>query len=50
MPAGLKRIYGKGHLHFLTFSCYRRIPLLEITRARDTFTESDLHICLGSGG
>lgn len=37
MPAGLKRIYGKGHLHFLTFSCYRRIPLLETTRARDTF-------------
>jgi hypothetical protein len=27
MPAGLKRYYGKGHLHFMTFSCYRRLPL-----------------------
>ena len=24
MPKGLKRYYGRGHLHFLTFSCYRR--------------------------
>jgi hypothetical protein len=28
MPKRLKRIYGFGHLHFLTFSCYRRLPLL----------------------
>ena len=35
MPAGLQRIYGKGHLHFITFSCYRRLPLLKIARARD---------------
>lgn len=35
MPAGLKRIYGRGHLHFLTFSCYRQLPLLKSTRARD---------------
>ena len=28
MPKGLKRYYGRGHLHFLTFSCYRRLPLL----------------------
>jgi hypothetical protein len=26
MPKGLKRYYGRGHLHFLTFSCYRRLP------------------------
>jgi len=26
MPAGLKRYYGKGDLHFVTFSCYRRFP------------------------
>jgi hypothetical protein len=26
MPAGLKRIYGKGHLHSITSSCYRRPP------------------------
>jgi len=35
MPAGLRRYYGKGHLHFLTFSCYRRLPLLKSARARD---------------
>ena len=29
MPAELKRLYGKGHLHFVTFSCYRRLPLLK---------------------
>jgi putative transposase len=35
MPAGLKRIYSQGHLHFITFSCYRRLPLLKTARARD---------------
>ena len=24
MPKGLKRFYGRGELHFLTLSCYRR--------------------------
>ena len=28
MPKGLKRIYGFGHLHFITFRCYRRMLLL----------------------
>src|SRR5258707_13280882 len=37
MPAGLKRYYVKGHLHFITFSCYRRLPLLKSARARDVF-------------
>ena len=37
MPAGLRRYYGKGHLHFITFSCYRRLPLLKTARARDLF-------------
>jgi putative transposase len=37
MPSGLKRIYGFGHLHFITFSCYRRLPLLGTVRARNTF-------------
>lgn len=37
MPTGLKRFYGKGDLHFLTFSCYRRRPLLKTVRARDVF-------------
>jgi hypothetical protein len=25
MPTGLKRYYGRGHLHFITFICYRRL-------------------------
>jgi putative transposase len=37
MPKGLKRYYGHGHLYFLTFSCYRRLPLLGTTRARNLF-------------
>ncbi len=37
MPKGLKRYYGRGHLHFLTFSCYRRLPLLKTVRARNLF-------------
>jgi putative transposase len=39
MPAGLKRYYGKGDLHFITFSCYRRLPLLKTTRARNLFVK-----------
>jgi putative transposase len=37
MPWGLKRYYGDGDLHFITFSCYRRQPLLESARPRDLF-------------
>jgi putative transposase len=33
----LWRHYGKGDLHFITFSCYRRRPLLGSRRARDRF-------------
>jgi putative transposase len=39
MPKGLKRYYGRGHLHFLTFSCYRRLPLLGTARARNLFVK-----------
>jgi putative transposase len=39
MPGGLKRHYGKGDLHFITFSCYRRLPLLNTTHARDMFVQ-----------
>ena len=28
MPLGLKRRQHENHLHFITFSCYRRLPLL----------------------
>jgi putative transposase len=37
MPSGLHRSYGAHHLHFITFSCYRRLPLLNSARARDRF-------------
>ncbi len=37
MPSGLKRYYGKADLHFITFSCYRRLPLLKTARVRDLF-------------
>ena len=35
MPKHLKRITGRGDLHFITFSCYQRRPLLASVRARD---------------
>jgi len=35
----LKRHYGQGDLHFVTFSCYRRRPLLRTIRARDRFVK-----------
>jgi putative transposase len=37
MPKGLRRYFGRGDLHFVTFSCYRRLPLLQSARARDVF-------------
>jgi len=37
MPKGLKRYYGRGELHFVTFSCYRRLPLLGTARSRNLF-------------
>ena len=40
MPKGLKRYYGRGDLHFLTFSCYRRLPLLKTMRARNLFVQA----------
>jgi REP-associated tyrosine transposase len=33
----LTRYYGRGDLHFLTFSCYQRKPLLRTPRTRDVF-------------
>ncbi|GAC1628766.1 MAG: hypothetical protein NVS9B13_26570 [Candidatus Acidiferrum sp.] len=35
MPRGLKRIIGHGDLHFITFCCYQRRPLLGTVRARN---------------
>jgi putative transposase len=39
VPNGLKRYYGRGELHFLTFSCYRRLPLLGTAHARTGFVK-----------
>ncbi|HEV2489169.1 MAG TPA: transposase [Candidatus Acidoferrales bacterium] len=39
MPNRLERRYGQGHLHFITFSCYRRLPLLRTVRARNLFVQ-----------
>jgi putative transposase len=35
MPWGLKRYYGAGSLHFITWSCYQRQPLLNSSARRD---------------
>lgn len=35
MPHGLKRFRQVESLHFLTFSCYRRLPLLQAPEAKD---------------
>ena len=35
MPKGLQRFYGAGDLHFITFSCYRRLRLLDTEARRD---------------
>jgi putative transposase len=35
MPKGLHRRYGLRHLHFITCSCYKRLPLLSSARARN---------------
>jgi putative transposase len=37
MPLGLHRTYGAHHLHFITCSCYRRLPFLGTARSRDCF-------------
>ena len=37
MTKNLVRYYGQGDLHFLTFSCYQRKPLLGPAESRDVF-------------
>ena len=39
MRIPLRRYYGRGDLHFVTFSCYRRRPFLGTRRARDHFVK-----------
>ena len=36
MPSGLKRFQRAESLHFVTFSCIHRLPLLEATAAKET--------------
>jgi putative transposase len=36
----LRRYYGHGDLHFVTFGCYRRRPLLGTRQARDCFLKT----------
>jgi len=35
VPNGLHRYYGAGYLHFITTSCYRRLPMLGTARNRN---------------
>src|SRR6185437_8348530 len=37
MPLGLTRHQQEGHLHFITFSCYRRLPFLNDDHSRINF-------------
>ena len=39
MPKGLRRRYGRQHLHFITCSCYRRLPLLASVKARNVLVK-----------
>jgi putative transposase len=39
MPIGLRRYQQTGHFHFITFSCYQRLPFLANPIAKQTFVE-----------
>ncbi len=39
MPYGLKRYQKSQQAHFVTFSCYRRLPHLQAASLRDLFVE-----------
>ena len=51
MPPSLRRYQQGGHLHFITFSCYRRQPKLGTSAARARFEESleQARRCYGMG-
>jgi len=40
MPNRLKRYQTEGHDHFITFSCYHRLPFLNEDRARLVFLDT----------
>jgi len=37
MPSHLKRYHQSGQSHFITFTCYHRLPQLQDPKSRDTF-------------
>jgi putative transposase len=37
MPYGLKRFQKAETLHFITFSCFHRLPLLEVPQSKNIF-------------
>ena len=39
MPLGLKRYQHEGHLHFITFSCYQRLPFLSDDGVKKIFID-----------
>jgi putative transposase len=39
VPNKLRRYYGAGYLHFITTSCYHRLPLLQEAQHRDLLLE-----------
>jgi REP element-mobilizing transposase RayT len=49
MPKGLKRYYGQRHLHFITCSCYRRLPLLRSAHAKNVFARILTEVRQGYG-
>ena len=39
MPKGLVRYHHSGQFHFITFSCHKRLPLLDSAHAYTTFEQ-----------
>jgi putative transposase len=39
MPLGLERRHNTGQLHFITFSCYHRLPFLEHPDSKNTLEQ-----------
>jgi putative transposase len=39
MPSNLRRYQTEGHYHFITFSCYQRLPFLNDDHSRTVFLD-----------
>ena len=44
MPDGLIRLHRSGQAHFLTFSCYHRLPLMAQMHMEEAFLEALEHV------